>query len=81
MLPPAPTKLNGAGIVRQLPGGHYGITTPSGRLLAILQADPAVGLDRVVGQPMGFIGDRRYDSQLKTDRLVVKQMVPVQLGE
>lgn len=78
---PAPTKLNGAGIVRQLPSGHYGITTPSGRLLAILQADPAVGLDRVVGQPMGFIGERRYDSQLKTDRLVVKQMVPVQLGE
>jgi hypothetical protein len=78
---PATPKLNGAGIVRQLPGGQYGITTPSGRLLAVLQADASVGLDRVVGQPMGFIGDRRYDARLKADRLVVKQMVPVQLGE
>lgn len=80
-LAPATPKLNGAGIVRQLPGGQYGITTPSGRLLAVLQADASVGLDRVVGQPMGFIGDRRYDARLKADRLVVKHMVPVQLGE
>lgn len=80
-LTPATPKLNGAGIVRQLPSGDYGITTPSGRLLAVLQADPSLGLDRVIGQPMGFIGERRYDSRLKADRLVVKQMIPVQLSE
>lgn len=76
-----PAKLNGAGIVRRLPNGQYGITAPTGRLLAILQADPSIGLDRVVGQSMGFIGDRQYDPKLKADRLVVRQMVPVQLGQ
>lgn len=73
-------KLNGAGIVRRLTNGQYGITSPTGKLLAILQAAPSIGLDRVVGQSMGFIGERRFDPQLGTDRLTVQQMVPVQLG-
>lgn len=73
-------QLNGAGIVRRLPDGRFGLVAPEGRLLAILEADRSVPLDRVVGQSMGFIGERRFDRRLGTDLLVVKRMMPIQLS-
>ena len=72
-------QLNGAGIVKRLPNGRYGISTLDGRLLAVLQVDQSVQLERVVGQSMGFIGERSFDPRLGTDLLVVKQMLPIQL--
>jgi len=72
-------QLNGAGIVQRLPNGRYGIVAPDRRLLAVLQVDRTVQLDRLVGQSMGFIGERSFDPRLGTDLLVVKQMVPIQL--
>ena len=71
--------LNGAGIVQRLPNGRYAISAPDGRLLAILQADRTVPLDRVVGQSMGFVGERSFDRRLGTDLLIVKRMIPIQL--
>ena len=49
------------------------------RLLAVLQMDQSVQLERVVGQSMGFIGERNFDPRLGTDLLIVKQMMPIQL--
>ena len=72
-------KLNGAGIVQRLSNGRYGIVAPQGRLLAVLQADRSVSLERVVGQSMGFIGERSFDPRLGTDLLIVRQMMPIQL--
>ena len=73
-------QLNGAGIVQRMPNGRYGIVAPQGRLLAILQVDRTLQLDRYVGQSMGFVGERSFDPRLGTDLLVVKRMMPVQLG-
>ena len=72
-------QLNGAGIVQRLPNGRFGIVAPEGRLLAVLQVDRSVQLDRVVGKSMGFIGERSFDPRLGTDLLVVKRMIPIQL--
>ena len=72
-------QLNGAGIVKRLPNGRFGISTPDGRLLAILQMDQSVQLERVVGRSMGFVGERSFDPRLGTDLLIVKQMMPIQL--
>lgn len=73
-------QLNGAGIVQRMPSGRFGIVAPDGRLLAMLQVDRSISLDRVVGQSMGFIGERSFDPRLGTDLLIVKRMMPVQLG-
>lgn len=73
-------QLNGAGIVQRMSNGRFGIVSPDGRLLALLQADRSVQLDRVVGQSMGFVGERSFDPRLGTDLLIVKRMMPVQLG-
>lgn len=72
-------QLNGAGIVQRLPNGRFAIVAPEGRLLAVLQADRAVQLERYVGQPMGFVGERSFDPRIGSDLLVVKQVVPIQL--
>ena len=72
-------RLNGAGIVRRLPSGRYGISAPDGRLLAVLQVEQTVELDRIVGQSMGFVGERSFDPRLGTDLLIVKRMMPIQL--
>ncbi len=73
-------QLNGAGIVQRLTNGRYGIVAPDGRLLAVLEVDRTIQLDRLVGQSMGFIGERSFDPRLGADLLVVKRMMPVQLG-
>lgn len=73
------TRMNGAGVVQRMRDGQYAITTPNGRLLAILQADSSAHLERMVGQSIGVIGERRYDPNLRADRIVVQQLVPVQL--
>ena len=73
-------QLNGAGIVQRLPNGRYGIMAPQGRLLAVLQVDRSVQLETVVGQSMGFVGERSFDRRLGTDLLVVKRMMPIQLS-
>ena len=75
-----PPQLNGAGIVQRLPSGRFGISAPDGRLLAVLQAEPSVQLDKMVGQSMGFIGERSFDPRLGTDLLIVRQMLPIQLA-
>ena len=59
--------------------GRFGIVAPEGRVLAVLQVDRSIQLDRLVGQSMGFIGERSYDPRLGTDLLVVKRMMPIQL--
>ena len=73
-------QLNGAGIVQRLPNGRFALVAPEGRLLAILEADRSIQLERVVGQSMGFVGERSFDRRLGTDLLVVKRMMPIQLS-
>lgn len=75
--------LVGAGIVRKLTVQgqpvRYGLVSPQGKVLAILQVSRPADLERVLGQAMGFTGERKFDPQLGTDLLQVTQMVPVQL--
>lgn len=72
-------KLNGAGIVQKRTDGRYALVSPDGRTLAFLQANANIPLHQVVGQPMGIIGQRRFDSRIGADLLIVQQMVPIQL--
>ena len=52
---------------------------PNGRILAYLQPDRGVNLDAYVGRPMGIMGLRTYRSELQTDLIIVRGMIPVRL--
>ncbi|RLS58882.1 MAG: SH3 domain-containing protein [Planctomycetota bacterium] len=81
-MPAAEAPLVGAGIVRKLTAtgqpARYGLVSPQGKVLAVLQGAPAE-LESAVGQAMGFVGDRKFDPQLRTDLLKITRMMPVQL--
>lgn len=78
----AEAPLVGAGIVRKLTASgqpvRYGLVSSQGKVLAVLQGSPAE-LEAAVGQAMGFVGDRKFDPQLRTDLLRITRMMPVQL--
>lgn len=76
-------KLNGAGILHptNAPPGvpNFILVSPDGRLLAYVDAAPEVQLQEWSGKPAGLIGERSHDADLQADRIVVRQVVPVQL--
>ena len=78
------SQLDGAGIIARMPRPQPGLpvhalVSPEGRLLAYLQAEQGVNLDAHLGQPMGVIGKRTHEPQLRSDLIVVKRLTPVQL--
>jgi len=52
---------------------------PNGRVLAYLQAGPGVNLDRVLGQSMGVYGRRWHRAELRSDFIIVNNMMRVRL--
>jgi hypothetical protein len=83
--PPGSPPLDGAGIVQQaaatFPNGpRHVLLAPNGRILAYLQAERGINLDAYIGRQMGIIGVRAYRSELQTDLIVVRGMIPVRLA-
>jgi hypothetical protein len=81
---PVTPKLSGAGIIQRVqqpfPGfPKHVLLHPDGHILAYLESVSGINLDQYLGQPMGLIGERAYDPQLRGDRLVVRQLMPVRL--
>lgn len=81
---PVTPKLSGAGIIQRVqqpfPGfPRHVLLHPDGHILAYLEPASGINLDQYLGQPMGLIGERAYDPQLRGDRLVVRQLMPVRL--
>ncbi len=77
-------RLNGAGIIRPLPGGYPGtprfaLVAPDGRMLAYLEMAEGVRIDQWLGKPAGIIGNRGHHPQLGADVIRVQRVVPVQL--
>ncbi|MEX0715202.1 MAG: SH3 domain-containing protein [Planctomycetaceae bacterium] len=75
---------DGAGIVQRVAGSPPGrpshvLLAPDGRLLAYLQAEPGIDLDRHVGREMGLHGERGFRAELGTDLLRVRALAPVRL--
>ena len=81
--PPVAPQLNGAGIVQRAPARpgtpRYMLIAPSGKFLTYLDAAPGVNLEGAVGQPMGLIGRRYFEPNVRAELIVVRQMMPVQL--
>ncbi|MEX0702757.1 MAG: SH3 domain-containing protein [Planctomycetales bacterium] len=80
----SPERFDGAGIVQRAAGAPPGapahaLVAPNGRILAYLQAEPGIDLDRHVGHELGLYGERGYRSDLGTDLLRVRGLVPVRL--
>ncbi|WP_417848218.1 hypothetical protein [Thalassoglobus sp.] len=81
---PVTPRLNGAGIIRPLPGNYPGtprfaLVAPDGRMLAYLEAAEGVRIDQWLGKPAGIIGSRGHHAQLGADVIRVQRVVPVQL--
>ena len=81
---PQPRRFVGAGIVqvnrfqtRNVP--QYVLITPSGRLLAYLQAERGVNLSQFVGRSVGLDGRRWYRADLRADNILVRNATPVRL--
>jgi uncharacterized protein (DUF433 family) len=82
---PRPQRFDGAGIIQRsattYPGApRYVLLAPNGRVLAYLQAEPGVDLERAVGHAMGLNGQRAYDPNLRADFMRVRQLTPVRLA-
>jgi len=82
--PPGSPPLDGAGIIQRaaatFPNGpRHVLLAPNGRILAYLQPDRGVNLDAYVGRQMGIMGLRTYRSELQTDLIIVRGMIPVRL--
>lgn len=80
----SPQGLAGAGIVQRIenaaPGGpQHALVAPDGRLLALLQAEGGIDLDRYVGREMGIHGRRWNRPDLGTDFILVHRLMPVRL--
>ncbi len=78
------SQLDGAGIIARMPRPQPGVpmyvlVSPEGRLLAYLQAERGVNLDAHLGKPMGVVGKRTHEPQLRSDLIVVQRLTPVQL--
>lgn len=82
--PPPQQKFDGAGIIQRsavaVPGypAHV-LLAPNGQILAYLQPTADMDLNRYLGQPMGVIGTRTYRTDLQSDFIEVRGLVPVQL--
>lgn len=86
--PPAAQQpqFDGAGIVQRaaatFPGApRHVLLTPGGQVLAYLQAEQGIDLDRYLGQAMGLQGKRYRHRTLRADLLVVRDLTPVRLAE
>jgi hypothetical protein len=82
--PPGSPPLDGAGIIQRaaatFPNGpRHVLLAPNGRILAYLQPERGVNLDAYVGRQMGVMGLRTYRSELQTDLIIVRGMIPVRL--
>jgi hypothetical protein len=82
--PPGSPPLDGAGIIQRaaatFPNGpRHVLLAPNGRILAYLQPERGVNLDAYVGRQMGIMGLRTYRSELQTDLIIVRGMIPVRL--
>jgi hypothetical protein len=80
----ATPKLAGAGIVSlaavNFPGApKHLLLAPDGRMLAFLQPQGTLDLDRYAGHAMGVVGKRSYRADLQADVIVVESIVPVRL--
>lgn len=80
----AAPKLAGAGIVSlaavNFPGApKHLLLAPDGRMLAFLQSQGDLDLDRYAGHAMGVVGHRSYRADLQADVIVVESIVPVRL--
>lgn len=74
----------GAGVVQRYAQARPGqpqfvLTTPDGRLLAYLQAEGGLDLNRYLGQAMGIDGRRWYRADLRSDFILVRGLTPVRL--
>ena len=83
--PQAGGGLDGAGIIQRAAtpvagGPRHVLLAPNGRILAYLYPDRGINLDAYIGRPMGVVGSRAYRSELRTDLIVVRGMVPVHLA-
>ena len=81
---PASSRFIGAGFVKRItvddqPG--YILTTPSGKVLARLQADGAVDLEQHVGKSVGLQGKRWFDDAVKSDRIEVSGLEPIRIRQ
>lgn len=76
-------RLNGAGVIQQLPGypgvPRYALVAPDGRLLAYLETAEGIRIHEWVGKPSGIIGNRAFNPQIGADVIRVQRVVPVQL--
>lgn len=58
---------------------QYLLTSPTGDVLARLTPDGTIDLDKFVGQSVGLQGKRWFDPELKTDRIEVSNLEPVNI--
>jgi hypothetical protein len=77
-------QLCGAGVVQQVqaPSGNprFALVSPSGQVLAFLEAPPEMKLQAWAGKSAGAIGQRSPDAALGRDVIRVQKLVPVQLA-
>lgn len=78
-------RFEGAGIIHRLPNPppgtpRYVIAAPDRRILCYLDSEPAIDLERYLGQSMGLNGPRTYDPRLRADRMRVQKVTPVRLS-
>lgn len=82
--PRSAARFDGAGIIQRsattYPGApRHVLLTPSGRILAYLQAEQGINLDQYLGRAMGLHGKRSYRPELRTDLMTVRGLTPVRL--
>lgn len=75
---------DGAGVIQRATYSNRGtpqhvLLSPNGKILAYLQPEPGVNLDRHVGEQMGVRGKRWHRADLNSDFIVVKKLTPVRL--
>ena len=58
---------------------QYLLTSPTGDVLAQLTPDGTIDLDKFIGQSVGLQGKRWFDPDLKTDRIEVSNLEPVNI--
>jgi hypothetical protein len=77
-------QLAGAGIVQSLPTPNgaqaFYLTSPDGRVLALLQPTSELDLQSLIGHSIGVTGQRGYDAGAQSDIIAVETIVPVQLA-
>lgn len=79
------SRLSGAGVIRRTPPQYRGapphvLTDQRGRILAFLATGPGLNLDHSIGRSMGVIGPRYRRAELRSDMIIVHNLVPVRLA-